>query len=186
MKSLQLEKPHAIVVIGIQGSGKSFFAEKFADTFSAPFIDESAFATFAHDESASKSITNHVLKEMLKTKATVVIESSGSKADRVELSQLVKKAGYEVLLVWVQTDTHTAMGRVRKQTSATKEEFEDNVKRFSAPSGVEQALVISGKHTFATQAKTVLKKLSGDGRPLPKAESRGVVPARHRGNITIS
>lgn len=185
MKSLQLEKPHAIVVIGIQGSGKSFFAEKFSDTFSAPYIDDSAFTLYTHDEAASKHVSTYMLKEVLKTKATIVIESKSTKAERIELSQQLKKAGYETLLVWVQTDTNTAMGRARKQTNTTKEEVEDNIKRFNPPSGIEQALVISGKHTFATQAKTVLKKLSGESRPLPPTESRGSIPARHRGHIVI-
>jgi len=56
MKSLQLDKPHAIVVIGIQGSGKTFFAEKFATTFKAPYIEQAFFNGAARDAKAASDL----------------------------------------------------------------------------------------------------------------------------------
>ena len=48
MKSIKLNSPHALVVIGAPGSGKSTFAATFAETFNAPLIDRDYFrATLA-------------------------------------------------------------------------------------------------------------------------------------------
>ena len=86
MKSLQLDKPHAIVTIWIQGSGKTFFAKKFADTFNAPFFEESFIAAHAKDEASARELTDATLTELLKTGRSIVIEQAlSSRNDRTEL-----------------------------------------------------------------------------------------------------
>ena len=186
MKSLQLEKPHAIVVVGIQGSGKSFFAEKFADTFSAPFLDDKQFIEHAKSEGAAKMIATTMLMELLKTSRSLVIEIDGSKENRSELAKLLKDSGYEMLLIWVQTDANTALARSRKMYGIKPDEYKQGLKQFSAPQDNEQPLVISGRHTFASQAKTVLKKLSTTNRPPIFQGDRTSIPAQHRSNIVVS
>ncbi|MBO9600754.1 MAG: hypothetical protein J7559_23390, partial [Cohnella sp.] len=42
----------------------------------------------------------------------------------------------------------------------TAEQHDAAVRRFSAPHSTEKPIVISGKHTYATQAKMVLRKLA--------------------------
>jgi len=186
MKSLQLEKPHAIVVVGIQGSGKSFFAEKFADTFTAPYIDDRQFVDHAKTEGDAKMIATTMLLELLKTGKSIVIEIDGSKENRMELAKLLKDSGYEMLLVWVQTDSNTAMGRTRKMTGMKAHEYKETLKQFSPPQDSEQPLVISGKHTFASQAKAVLKKLSATNRPPIFQGDRSTSPAQQRSNIVVN
>ena len=185
MKSLQLEKPHAIVVVGIQGSGKSFFAEKFADTFTAPFLDDKQFIEHAKTEGDAKMIATTMLLELLKTGKSIVIEIDGSKDNRIELAKLLKDSGYQMLLVWVQTDSNTAMARARKMNGTKQDEYREGLKQFSAPQDNEQPLVISGKHTFASQTKAVLKKLSATNRP-PIFQGRNTIPAQQRTNIVVS
>lgn len=185
MKSLQLEKPHAIIVIGIQGSGKSFFAEKFAETFSAPFLDDRQFLKLAKDKNSAKEIARTILQEFLKTKKTVVLETDGTRASRTDLLKLCKDAGYNTLLVWVQIDSATAMSRARKSAGVSQQQYKDDLKKFTAPHETEQALVISGKHTFASQAKVILKKLSTGNRPAVTQNDRIVAPAHNRGNIVV-
>ena len=186
MKSLQLEKPHAIVVVGIQGSGKSFFAEKFADTFTAPYIDDKQFIDHAKTEGDAKMIATTMLLELLKTGKSIIVETDGSKENRYELSKLLKDSGYEMLLVWVQTDSNTAMARARKMNGTKASEYKEGLKQFSAPQNNEQPLVISGKHTFASQTKTVLKKLAANNRPPIFHGDRGTIPAQQRSNIVVS
>lgn len=186
MKSLQLEKPHAIVVVGIQGSGKSFFAEKFADTFAAPYIDDRQFIEHAKSEGDARMIATTMLLELLKTKKTIIVETDGSKDNRTELAKLFKDAGYEMMLVWVQTDATTAMTRTRKAIGVKPQEYKDALKQFSAPQENEQPIVISGKHTFASQAKAILKKLSTSNRPPILHTDRPTTPAHHRSNIVVS
>lgn len=182
MKSLQLDKPHAVVAIGIQGSGKTFFAKKFADTFNAPFMEEAFFVEHAKDESAARDMYNVSLAELLKTGRSIVIEQSlSSRLERTELTKLLRSAGYVPLFVWVQVDLDTAMSRAYRATRLSLEDYKAAMRKFTPPHASERPLVISGKHTFATQAKAVLKKLSAPRATQPTIERRQPV----RGQIII-
>ncbi|MES2876157.1 MAG: AAA family ATPase [Patescibacteria group bacterium] len=179
MKSLQLDKPHAIITIGIQGSGKTFFAQKFAETFSAPFIEQSLFVEKSRDNESAESLMRNVLAETLKTGRSIVVELSlADRTERTDLNALLRKAGYVPLFVWVQTDTDTAMSRSYKTNGVSQDDFQSNLKKFSAPLKTEPVLVISGKHTFATQAKVVLKKLSAPRTPAVQSPVERKQPIR--------
>ncbi|HEX6416483.1 MAG TPA: AAA family ATPase [Candidatus Saccharimonadales bacterium] len=173
MKSLSLTKPHLIVVVGVPGSGKTFFAQKFADTFSAPYINtEKITELSAGDSAATKNLLNYCLDELLKTRQSIIIEGTGdTRTERADLARKARAAGYETLITWVQTDPTTAKSRSTRRSSSktnriySPEEYDRLAKRFTAPNTGEKPLVISGKHTYATQAKVVLKRLSA-----PRAE----------------
>lgn len=177
MKSLQLDKPHAVVTIGIQGSGKTFFARKFADTFNAPFIEESFFTENAKDGAAASELMEVTLTELLKTGRSIVIEQSlSSRSERADLVKLLRTSGYVPLFIWVQVDLDTAMTRAQRQSGTSQAEYQAALRKFTPPHSTERPLVISGKHTFATQAKAVLKKLSVPRPPQQPTERRQ--PAR--------
>ena len=91
-----------------------------------------------------------------------------------------------MLLIWVQTDSNTALARSRKMYGVSPADYKDALKHFSAPQDNEQPLVISGRHTFASQAKAVLKKLSTTNRPPIFQGDRTAIPAQHRSNIVVS
>jgi len=176
MKSLSLNQPHAIVMVGIPGSGKSFFAEKFAETFSAPYISYDTFRPFVSDQKQLAKLIAHQLRELLKTNHSLIIEGFAySRAERTELAKLFKHHGYATLFVWVQTDPSTAHTRVRKQAKISDEDHVKLTKRFSPPHSSENPVVISGKHTYATQAKSVLKRLSA---PRAEISSHSAPPMR--------
>jgi predicted kinase len=167
MKSLTLTRPHLIVMVGIPGSGKSFFAEKFANTFHAPYISFQEIISIAEvANSTARRLVHYQLRELLKTSQTIIVDTeAGSRTERAELSKLGREVGYETLFIWVQIDQQTAKSRYvktakpsEKLTLATL--YDKRMTRFTPPSAVEKSLVISGKHTYATQAKIVLTKLS--------------------------
>lgn len=161
MKSLQLDKPHAVIVIGVQGSGKTFFAEKFAETFNAPYLEQSMFRHFTDNHKSGDELMNKVLSEMVKTARSIILELAlSSRNERIELVRSLKRSGYVPLFVWVQIDTPTAMNRTFRSQGISEDQYMQNLKKFTPVHPSEGALVISGKHTFATQAKAVLKKLS--------------------------
>lgn len=196
MKSLSLSQPHVIIMTGIPGSGKSFFAEKFADTFHAPYVSQATVAHLANvREAEATQVTLYFLQELLKSKQPVVFDgASETRTERAELARVARKAGYETLFVWVQTDIATAKGRSTKDLKGktsqtlTPELFDQRVKRFTPPNAIEKPMVVSGKHTYASQAKVVLKKLSA-----PRAAStqpieppmRPTTSAAPRRNIII-
>ncbi len=161
MKSLSLAQPHAIIMVGIPGSGKSFFAEKFAETFGAPYIQLEALLEHTEDTEAAKRIAELHLAEFAKTKHSLVLDTDTlTRTERTELAKKLRHHGYEPLLVWVQTDTATAQYRNKKKQ--TPEAYDVQMKRFSPPHEAEEPVVISGKHTYATQARAVLKRLTGE------------------------
>ncbi|MDN5819455.1 MAG: ATP-binding protein [bacterium] len=200
MKSLSLAKPHLLIVVGVPGSGKSFFAEKFADTFCAPFISFNTLRTqiiadpmYDRGEYEVLSrVATYILDETLKTKQTIVLEAQGAtKTERLELAKKARKSGYEPLLVWVQVDKPTAkkrsIGRTRQASERmTAEQHATVLDRFTPPTDSEKYVAISGKHTSASQARVILKHLAVPraSAPVPVAE-RPIEPAR-RSNITIN
>ncbi len=166
MKSLQLSKPHFLIVIGAPRSGKSEFASRFADTFNAPYISAAAFHHPDASSAQTSEIVDYVLREVFKTQQTILYEGlGGSRAERTAASKLAKEHGYEPLIIWVQTDLNVARSRAIKRSRSNRypmsvEEFEQAVRRFTAPNTSEDYVVISGLHTYASQAKAVLRRLS--------------------------
>jgi predicted kinase len=173
MKPLILNRPHLIIMVGIPGSGKSFFAEHFAKTFRAPIISYGQlykeFDKLPIDNKDKDSVISHVanymLGEVLKTGLTVLYD--GQIYSRTCLDLIAKKAralDYEPLFVWVQTDSATSKNRAIKSNTdkpaLTAGQFDQILKQFSPPERTKNIVVISGKHTYTSQLKIVLKYLA--------------------------
>jgi shikimate kinase len=165
MKPLTPASPHAILMIGIPGAGKSSFAERFAETFQAPILN---FTKLQNDFGLSlrktDELRNEVLSQLLKTKRTLLLDGgTQTKAQRAELVKKLAAAGYTPLVVWVQTDTNESKRRASKPypqgSGLNSDEFDTAVKAFQPPLQQEKPIVISGKHTYATQLKVVLKHI---------------------------
>ena len=187
MKPITPASPHAIIMVGIPGSGKSTFAEHFANTFKAPILNESQIA---YDAALQTDQTDYIfavmLKEIMKTNSTFIVEAANlTKTKRAALITTISKAGYKPLVVWVQTEAIEAKRRALKPqpvgSGLSDSEFDAAVANFSAPTATEKPTVISGKHTYATQLKVVLKQLAGS-RPVTQVEPPR---ARPTGNIVI-
>jgi predicted kinase len=194
MKSLSLNQPHMIVMVGVPGSGKTFFADKFAETFHAPYVSLDKLTSITRADTLTlKTLIDHQLQELLKTHQSIIVEGvSDTKAERLALSRKAHEAGYEALFVWVQIDPTTAKQRAIKQAKQLRDqsdssvEYDRRTKRFTAPSPLEKSIVISGKHTYATQAKIVLKKLSGPRAEISTHDTPPIRPVRSgRHNITV-
>lgn len=173
MEQSASDKPHLIIMIGLPGCGKSYFATNFAESFNCPIISESLIRdrlydkpsfSQSEDDSISK-LSDHFLDEALKTKQTIIYEGkTNAKVDRLELYKKCREKGYQPLLIWVQTDGNTAKKRLVKQVGDKQEaeaRYERITKRFYPPSSNEEVVVISGKFTYQSQLKIVLKKIAG-------------------------
>lgn len=168
MKPIISNKPHMIVVVGIPGSGKSFFAEHFAATFKAPLISydrlRTELTTDCDENVIASNIANYLLEEVLKTGRTVVYDGQTDlRTERALIAKKSRDSGYEPLFIWVQTESVTAKKRATKpnsdKTNLSTEQFDIKFRRFSPPHQIEKAIVISGKHTYSSQLKIVLKHL---------------------------
>jgi len=159
-------------MVGIPGAGKSFFAEQFADTFKAPIVNSEKLRrnlfdtpTYSKDEdSVIDKISNSMLQQLFRTdKTTVYIGQTSLRTERASIAKIARAAGYEPLFVWVQTEPATARKRSLKphdkSFAISHEMFEEKLRKFSPPHQNEKVVVISGKHTYATQLRVVLKRL---------------------------
>lgn len=178
MKTLAFSKPLVLVLVGLPGAGKSFFARQFAEMFSSPLVsyDRLRFELFLNPQHSAEEydfinrLATYQVGELFKTKRSFMIDGGNqTKAERQALVQRASKQGYDVLFIWVQIDTPSAKVRSLHRTNKTLDDkyslkmtdaqFEGYVKKHVTPAQ-ENHVVISGKHAFSTQAKMVLRRLS--------------------------
>lgn len=193
MEQSSLKKPHLIIMVGIPGSGKSFFAEHFAETFKAPIVSfdhlrQKLFKTptFSKDEDEIiNQASNYLLSEIQKTGRTIVFEGQTDlRSDRAAIAKQAHDANYEPLFIWVQTEQVTAQKRAMKKNkdkpSLSLFQFNTKLKQFSPPHQNEKAIVISGKHTYASQLRIVLKQLIEPRSPANKPINTAPIRNRNR------
>ena len=174
MKPLTAASPHAIIMIGIPGSGKSTFAERFADTFQAPIVSQTKLQyEYGLSVAQAEALRSAILTEYTKTHRTVLIDGGlDIKEKREAMVRTLVKAGYRPLIVWVQTDTNEAYRRASKPfptgSGLRSDEFDVLLSQFEAPGEKEKMVVISGKHTYTSQLKIILKQLATPDHTQPK------------------
>jgi predicted kinase len=179
MKALSLARPLLIMIIGLPGAGKSYFARHFSDTFGAPLVSADAmrFELFdtpqftANEYGLIKRLLGHQLNELVKTKTSILVDGiCNNRQDRLALEQFATLHSYGTMLVWVQTDEPTAKARATTRNAKrpgdefnskiNAAQFTEHTKQLNPPVKNEDYVVISGKHTYTTQAKMVLRKLA--------------------------
>lgn len=198
MKSLHLTKPHLIVVVGIPGAGKTHFAQQFSSTFNAPFLRYEDLFEFSNDANSVDAIWNYVVDKLTQTRQTALLEGpSNTQAERRIVSDIARRAGYQPLFIWVQTEPATAemratrgVGRVKPQFPISSSEFKERSAQFEPLLKVENYIVISGKHTYASQAKNVLQKLTQTRKEVVKISTKPPRPTHNpvgrAGRISIN
>lgn len=173
MRPLSPASPHAIIMVGIPGSGKSTFAERFAETFQAPILNRIKLQKDLQlDNEQADILAEVILREYVKTHKTLIIEGgTDTKDEREQLIKSLNKSGYKALLVWVQTDTTESRRRASRPypqgSGLHSDDFDAIIDIFEAPGAKEKAIVISGKHNYTTQLKVVLRQLAASLPPKP-------------------
>ncbi len=167
-----MAKPLLLMVGGSLGSGKTTFAEQFARLFTAPYVDFDALRyelrpkpNFSDEETALiNKIGFIIVRHLLESRQPVVIAGGlASKAARQRFRALASHAGYNPRLAWMEVDApvikRRALAKI-KEGKITKEAVASALKQLEAPLDSERPIRISGKHTFNTQVRGVLEKLS--------------------------
>ncbi len=161
MEGNKKNKPRALLVFGAPCSGKTLFAEKFANKFSLAYynLDE-----IRSDHDFSHKTLLAILELITRTKQTLIIEGGlKTEKDRTDIRNILRNNGYEPSLVWVQTDFSTIKLRLKskyRNIKKAKEIYDNAVAELEAPADFEKPIILSGKHTFETQTKHVLTGLA--------------------------
>jgi len=215
MQKIDLKKPLIIVLFGFPGSGKSYFAKNLSETINAVHVSPDKLRTelfekprFDREENTVVShLARYLTEEFIRAGVSVVYDGNSDRyAHRRSLQEIAKdnKAGY--LLAWLQIDQETAFLRLNNRDkrikenkysrSFTKQQFGEYISKLENPRQNEDYLVLSGKHSYAMQKSTFVKRLFDKGLVTPESVPANVtkpgminlVPGRldeSRRNITI-
>lgn len=165
------------MLYGFPGSGKSYFARQFADELQLAHLSSDRIRselfeepTYSKDENG---IVDHLMEymaeEFLRAGVSVVYDTNVARlAQRRAMRDMARKLHSNTMLIWLQIDAESAFNRSRSRDRRKSDD------KYSAPidhatfNGIlqhmqmpkdEDYVVISGKHTFATQRSSILKKL---------------------------
>ena len=154
-------KPRAILVFGAPCSGKTAFAEKFAEKFDLAYYN---FDDIRRQYRLPRKNMLLMLELLGRTGKTIIVEGGlNTEKDRAEMRNALRKSGYEPSLVWVQTDISTIRLRLKaryRSVAKAKEIYDGAVNTMEAPLEKESPIILSGKHTFETQTKHILAGLA--------------------------
>lgn len=179
MKKLELNSPLIIIMMGLPGAGKTFFARQLANNLNLGYISEDRirhdiFATpkFTADEQATiRRVMGYMIEELSRVKKHIILDGRFlSAGERQKIHQVMLGAGYQSLTVWVQTEEDLAKRRAFRRdkrkpddkynSPVNSREFESTKGALERPQEKESFSVISGKHTFKSQSETVLKRIN--------------------------
>lgn len=175
----QLKSPLLIMLVGHPGSGKSFFARQLCERLDLIRIshDEIRATLFKeptydkYEDEIVMAISDMMARNLLVTDKSIIIDASiDTINERGNRRLLAKKAGYTVIPIYIQTDIKTCIQRIKMRGSTklddrlhgkiSRESFERRARRLQKPIETEHALTLSGKHTFAAQFASTMKRLS--------------------------
>jgi predicted kinase len=175
-------KPLLILLYGFPGAGKSFFSRQLCEHLNAAPVQGDRIRselfekpTYQKDENhIVTSLMNYMAGEFLSAGVSVVYDTNTLRlAQRRALRNMALKMHAESLTVWVQIDEESAFTRVAKRDRRRIDDkysqpldrttFEQLNAGMQNPSGLEQYIVISGKHVFNTQKSAVMRRLQEMG-----------------------
>ena len=153
-------RPRGLLIFGAPCSGKTTFAEKFAEKFGLAYYD----LDILRGKGFTRDQIVDVVTLLTKTRQTIVIEGGiETEQSRTEIRNALRSNGYDPALIWLQTDISTIKMRMKKRyrsVAKAREEYDKNICELEAPSEFERPIILSGKHTFETQSKHALTGLS--------------------------
>lgn len=154
-------KPRALLIFGAPCSGKTTFATKFANKFDLACYD---FDELREKYRLTRKNIFLFIELLARTNKTILIEGClNTEKDRTEMRNALRSAGYEPSLIWIQTDIATIRMRMKnkyKSVAKAKEAYDTMVETMEAPAEHENAIILSGKHTFDTQTRHILAGLA--------------------------
>lgn len=179
MKKLELNSPLIIIMMGLPGAGKTFFARQFANNLNFGYISEDRIRhdifiepKFSNEEQAIiRRVMGYMIEELSRVKKHIILDGRFLNSnERQKIHQVMLTAGYQSLTVWVQTEEDLAKRRASRRdkrkpddkynSPVDSREFQTTKQALEKPQEKENFSVISGKHAFKSQSETVLKRIN--------------------------
>jgi predicted kinase len=212
MNKVALNKPVLICLYGYPGSGKSYVARNLSETIQSVQVSGDRIRTelfenprYDTQENAIVShLMNYMTEEFLSAGVSVVYDTNALRINqRRRLRELSRRQKADYLLIWLQIDIESAFFRTQNRDRRTSDdkyaepqnrmEFDKQVSGMQNPQ-TEEYLVISGKHSFATQKSAIMNRLYQMGNIVSGAVQTTVakpglinlIPNNNAGRVDLS
>ncbi|MBP9853003.1 MAG: hypothetical protein QG629_743 [Patescibacteria group bacterium] len=178
MGKLTPTKPLLVMLYGMPGSGKTFFARQLTEHVKLAHVQSDRIRnelfqnpTYSKDENhIVASIMLYMTEEFLKAGVSVIFDTNAMRiAQRRALRNLAVRSGAESLLLWLQIDPDSAYLRASNRDKRKADDkyaqvmdipsFKQLLGGMQNPEIIEKVIVLSGKHVFNTQKNAVIRSL---------------------------
>lgn len=172
-------KPVIILLYGFPGSGKTFFSRQLCEELQSAHLEEDRIRNelfenprFSKQENYALSrIMGYMSGEFLAAGISVIYDMNAMRlSQRHTVREIARRNKAETLIVWFQLDADTAYVRNAKRDRRKMddrfaagyniEQFRELAAHMQQPEPTEDFVVVSGKHTYASQRGNVMKKLA--------------------------
>lgn len=179
MNKLLPNQPFLLTLYGYPGSGKTYFARQFCDEVQAAHLEQDRIRyelfenpRFSKQENyALNRISEFMIGEFLSAGISVVFDMNAMRlSQRMSLRELARQHKAKPLLMWFQVDPDSAFIRNEKRDRRKNddrwavgydvEQFRQIAGYMQNPEPTEDFVVVSGKHTYASQLSGVMRKLA--------------------------
>ena len=212
MSKIELSKPVLIYFYGFPGAGKSYVSRSLGNVLKIAHINGDRIRSElfqnprydAQENSIIYHLMNYMSEEFLSAGISVLYDMNSVRlTTRRQLRDMAKKHKADSLMIWLQIDPESAFYRTQnrdRRTSDdrysqdhTQESFNQQLNTMQNPQA-EEYLVISGKHSFATQKGAIVNRLYQMGlinienvqNNVTKPELVNLVPNPHNGRVDFS
>jgi predicted kinase len=171
-------KPLLIMLYGLPGAGKTYFARQLCENIHAAHVQGDRirgelFQEPRYDQQEN-TVVNQLMEymagEFLSSGVSVVYDTNVLRASqRHHLREMARKVGAKPLVVWFQVDLETAYLRTAKRDRRRSDDryaapmtqplFKNIASHMQNPASSEDYIVVSGKHLFATQLNAMMKRM---------------------------
>ena len=197
---------------GFPGSGKSYVSRQLSETVQMAHVNADRIRNelFEHprydnqEDAIVVHLMNYIAEEFLSAGVSVAYDTNAMRlSQRRSLRELARRQRAENLLIWLQIDPDSAYARTQNRDRRTSDDkfaepqtqgsYERQLSAMQNPQG-EDYLVISGKHTFATQKAAILNRfyqlgLTDSATVQSNTAAPGLVnlvPNLHAGRVDMS
>ncbi len=178
MGKLTPTKPLLILMYGMPGSGKTFFARQLTEHVKVAHIQSDRIRNELFQNPSYTREENHIVasimlymtEEFLKAGMSVIFDTNAMRiAQRRALRNLAVRTGAETMLLWIQIDPDSAYLRASRRDKRKADDhyaqvmdvpsFKQLLGGMQNPEITEKVVVLSGKHVFNTQKNAVIRAL---------------------------